>query len=120
MSQGQSINCNAGHRYLAQVQIPGTGADSDKMVTPALGTITDVKVRFCATEKGPALNAALDNLPAAETDLAALFAVSISQGLHQAYMLPLRVGKKFFGVWSKPGQADFLVQTFMVSDRSHI
>lgn len=114
MSNVTTVNANAGFVYQARARIPD---GSGQLAAPAtLGEITGLELRLCATPTGSALDAAVDNLPAVENaGEPGLFEVTVSQADHQAYILPLGRGKKYYGVWSKAGVADFLVDTFQIA-----
>lgn len=114
MSNVTNVNVNAGFVYQARARIPN---DAGQLAAPAaLGEITGLELRLCATPTGTALDAAVDNLPAVENaEEPGLFEVTVSQADHQAHVLPLGRGKKYYGIWSKPGVADFLVDTFVVA-----
>lgn len=113
------VNVNSGFVYQARARIPNAEGQLASPLT--LGEITGLKLRLCATPGGAAIDAAVDDLPAVENaEEPGLFEVAVSQDTQQDWLLPLGRGKKFYGVWSKDGVADFLVDTFVTATTTDV
>lgn len=99
------INCNAAATFQMDLEVPAltTGV----LGTPALGVVTGVTLRLSATEYGVAIDPAVGNLAASERSAkAGRFAFEVNQTLMQSHVLPLGKGKRFYAIWSKPGEFD--------------
>lgn len=101
-------------RYQVDIRIPNASGD----LAPAVpGALTGITCRLSATRYGPAINAAVDNLPAAETvGVASRFYVDVDTALQVTHLLPLGVGVSYFAIWKKTGDMDSQSIEFQVGD----
>jgi len=119
MANVTRVNVNAGFVYQARARIPNAAGE---LATPtALGQVTGLKFRLCLTPGGTAIDPEVDDLtPTENATEPGLFEYAMSQALQQEHLLPLGRGKRYYGVWSKAGVAEFLVDTFVVAIASEI
>ena len=110
------VNCHTSFRYRVAVQVP----DAAGNLAPArVGQVRGVKLRLSANSNGVAIHANVDNLAATEeADEPSTFYVTVSKALHEAHVLPLGLGRRYYAIWSKAGEADFLYRPFIVGDRT--
>lgn len=109
------VNCKADYRFQVDLLVPDSiGA----LAAPAAGAVTGVTLRLASSETGPAINAAVGNLPATEYPAKpGRFYVDVDTTLLTTHVLPLGVGASVWAIWSKSGDFDMESTRFLVADR---
>ena len=109
-----TVNVRTDFAFQVRVKVPG----SDGVMRDATaGEVTGLKLRLSASEHGAAINAAVDNLAAAErAGNPAIQYVQVDTALLVAHVLPLGVGASFWAVWSKAGDMDKESIRYVVAD----
>lgn len=109
------INCYTDQVFQVDAQVPNplTGV----LGTPTAGQLAGLTVRIAATRGGPAIHPSLDNLPAQErAGKPGRFYVAVDAALLITHLLPLGIGTPFYVIWSKAGDFDREVLTYLVWD----
>jgi len=112
------VNCARDWRFQVRIQVPGTNG---RLRDATAGEVSGVKLRLSASSTGAALNAAVDNLAAAENAAApALQYVTVDSSLLTLWVLPLGRGESFYAIWSRTGDFDDEYVRFVVDDRDDV